>query len=43
MVHGTAAAEAAEQATAVLFGGDPTEASAEALAAAWPARCRRRP
>lgn len=32
LVHGQAAAAAAEQAAAVLFGGDPREASPEALA-----------
>ncbi len=34
LVHGAAAAEAAQGATDVLFGGDPTVASADALAAA---------
>lgn len=32
LVHGSAASVAAEDAAAVLFGGDPTDASAEALA-----------
>src|SRR5690606_10974580 len=32
LVHGAAAADAAEGASTILFGGDPTEASAEALA-----------
>jgi tyrosyl-tRNA synthetase len=33
LVHGPDAADAAEQATDVLFGGDPRQASADALAA----------